>query len=123
MQVRESWKADLDCHGVRTERPYPPCSMKVSSSLRTSRMSRSSLAITVNLHSSIYLAAATAACVRVSQLIQQRSKARTTGPTNSLLVFSYFKMISGETYAGRCEKLRIDRSILYLDHCLSARVC
>src|SRR4051812_47715907 len=58
MHVRESWKADLDCHGVRTERPYPPCSMKVNSSLRTSRMSRSSLAITVNLHSSISLAAA-----------------------------------------------------------------
>ena len=42
MQARESRKTDFGCQGVRTDRPYPPFSMKLNSSLRISRMSRSS---------------------------------------------------------------------------------
>src|SRR5579864_4310898 len=39
-QEGESWNIDVAFHGVRTQRPYPPCSRKASSNFKTSKTSR-----------------------------------------------------------------------------------
>jgi hypothetical protein len=48
-------KADLLCHGVRTDRPYPPFSTKSNSSLRSSRISRSSVVMAATLLFPVYV--------------------------------------------------------------------
>src|ERR1700689_2514662 len=54
MQLGESSKMNCGLHGVRTERPYPPFSRKLSSNFRTSNKSRSSFCMSASIFHTDY---------------------------------------------------------------------
>src|SRR5215831_5985790 len=98
---------DFGNQGARTERPYPPCSMKANSCLSSSRMSRSSLTMASILLFSLSFFEQQAAALCSSLGFPTRGKATdmpTRNPKPLLKLQECDVRHFGETFAGCVRK-------------------